>query len=158
MKNYIMCVCETCGFETPSYDEMFAHEASHLGLSVEEYREYIKLQMNVKYLEERIIFDRSSYTCDSLKGSKIKLLNFEKDHDIAKYKENPIIDMKTIHDQFLSLPDETIENSLNKVRPYIKYDENGEIVDLTLVRIYNREPNTVIFEYRKGHEADEKIL
>lgn len=158
MKNYIMFVCETCGFETPSYDKMFAHEASHLGLSVEEYREYINLEMNIKYLEERIIYDQCSYTYDSLKESKIKLLTFEKDHEIAKYKENPIIDMKTIHDQFLSLPDETIENSLNTVRPHIKYDKNGDITDLILIRIYNREPNTVVFEYRKGYETDEKTL
>ena len=36
MKQYTVYVCETCGYESRDVEDMRKHEASHLGLTVEE--------------------------------------------------------------------------------------------------------------------------
>ena len=50
MKSYTMFVCETCGFETKNREEMKKHEASHLGLTVEEMKTYQELKEHARYM------------------------------------------------------------------------------------------------------------
>lgn len=50
MKQYTMYVCETCGYESRSFEDMEAHEASHLGLTVSELHEYNALRSFASYM------------------------------------------------------------------------------------------------------------
>ena len=36
MKQYTVYVCETCGYESRNVEDMRKHEASHLGLTIED--------------------------------------------------------------------------------------------------------------------------
>lgn len=50
MKQYTVHVCETCGYESRDVENMRKHEASHLGLTVEEMELYRALKSFAAYM------------------------------------------------------------------------------------------------------------
>lgn len=59
MRQYTMYVCETCGYESKSFANMEEHEASHLGLTVNELHEYNALKSFASYMGS-VIFSRNN--------------------------------------------------------------------------------------------------
>lgn len=88
MKTYIMCVCETCGYETKNYKEMLEHEANHLGLTVDEFETYNALKSSVIHYTNCIRSTNSDeqyqLAIRKLSDAEDKLLNFEKLHNIKQ--------------------------------------------------------------------------
>lgn len=47
MKQYTMYVCETCGYESRDAEDVRKHEAFHLGLTLEELKAFLDLNMMI---------------------------------------------------------------------------------------------------------------
>ena len=89
MKNYVMFVCETCGFQTSNLEEMQTHEAAHLGLTFVEYEQYNTLRSMLRYLKELRLTDDRDEVREKLEQYSVELFEFEEKHNIIKYKKNP---------------------------------------------------------------------
>lgn len=80
MKKYTVYVCEVCGYESTSFDDISEHEAEHLGLTVEEWHRYEKLKSFVQYMEEIIAGNNNDLTRNKLSEATENLLTFKKEH------------------------------------------------------------------------------
>lgn len=85
MKERTVYVCEICDYESENYHDMKEHEASHLGLTVEELHDYNVLKSHAQYMgivvssitnndETRAKFDRAIED----------LIAFEREHNLLK--------------------------------------------------------------------------
>ena len=84
MKQYTVYVCETCGYESKSFDDMEKHEASHLGLTVEEFYEYTGLKYIASYKGSIMFFRNNEDTRRDFDSAVERLVAFEKAHGIVK--------------------------------------------------------------------------
>lgn len=82
MKQYTMHVCETCGYESKSFDDMEKHEANHLGLTVEELHEYAALRSFAEYISGVISHTNTTKTRAACYRAIADLENFQKEHHI----------------------------------------------------------------------------
>lgn len=82
MKKYTVYACETCGYESKSYDEMEAHEAAHLGLTVKELHDYNALKSFAKYMGTVVSSTNNEETRSKFDKAIEDLIMFEKEHDL----------------------------------------------------------------------------
>ncbi len=82
MKSYQVYVCEECGKESRNKDDILQCEAEHLGLSVEEKREYDHLKNLVERWERTVNRTCNQDTRSALDACATKLLAFEKEHNM----------------------------------------------------------------------------
>ena len=86
MKQYMMYVCETCGFESKSREAMVQHEAAHLGLTGEELREYNSLKDHAEFMGMVVRDSRCSYTEKEFDKAVRALAAFEEAHGLRIIK------------------------------------------------------------------------
>lgn len=82
MKRYTMYVCETCGYESRSFDDMEEHEASHLGLTVAELHNYNALKSFARYMGGVISHTSNDKTRAKFDKAIEDLVAFEEAHKI----------------------------------------------------------------------------
>ena len=82
MKQYTVYVCETCGYESRDVEDMRNHEASHLGLTVEEMETYRALKSFAAYMGSVVANRNNEETRNKFDESIEKLVTFEKEHGI----------------------------------------------------------------------------
>ena len=80
MKKYTIYVCEICGYESASFDDISKHEAEHLGLTVEEWHRYNKLKSFVQYMEDIVSGNNNDLTRNKLNEATENLSIFKKEH------------------------------------------------------------------------------
>lgn len=80
MKEYTMYVCETCGYESKDYMDMKSHEASHLGLTVEEAETYRALKAHASHINYGPCLDAEETR--RFNEAVKKLIAFEKEHGL----------------------------------------------------------------------------
>lgn len=83
MTQYTMYVCETCGFESKDFNEMEAHEASHLGLTYDELLQYRKLQEAASQAGIATYYKNNATTQKQFDEAIEALVLFEKEHGIT---------------------------------------------------------------------------
>ena len=82
MKRYTVYVCETCGYESRSFDDMEKHEADHLGLTVKELHDYHTLKSFASYMGS-VVYSRNNEETRAKYDEAIeKLVDFEQKHNI----------------------------------------------------------------------------
>lgn len=84
MKQYTVYVCETCGCESKSFDDMEAHEAGHLGLTVKELHEYNALKSFAKYMGGIVSNASNDETREKFDKAIDDLIAFEEKHNIKQ--------------------------------------------------------------------------
>lgn len=84
MKQYTVYVCETCGYESRSCDEMREHEATHLKLTKDELNEYKNLQYYARCMGVRVSHTNNVITRDRFDKAIEDLVVFEKEHGLCK--------------------------------------------------------------------------
>jgi len=82
MKQYTVYVCEICGLENINYDYMRAHEAAHLGLTVEEMETYQALKASAAHMGSVIASKNNEETQSHYDEAVEKLVAFEQLHGI----------------------------------------------------------------------------
>ena len=82
MKQYTVYVCETCGYESRDVEDMRKHEASHLGLTVEEMESYRALKSFAAYMGSVVANRNNEETRSKFDEAVEKLVAFEKEHGI----------------------------------------------------------------------------
>ena len=82
MKQYTVYVCETCGYESRDVEDMRKHEASHLGLTVEEMETYRALKSFAAYMGSVVANRNNEETRNKFDESVEKLVTFEKEPGI----------------------------------------------------------------------------
>lgn len=82
MKQYATYVCETCGYESTSFDDMEEHEASHLGLTVKEMHDYHALKSFARYMGTVIYCVNNEETNAKFNKAVDDLITFEKEHGL----------------------------------------------------------------------------
>lgn len=81
MKNSIR-FCETCGYESKDAEDMRKHEASHLGLTVEEMDQYRAMKSFAAYMGS-VVFNKKSEETETKYDEAINaVIDFEKKHGI----------------------------------------------------------------------------
>ena len=84
MKHYTMYVCETCGYESRNVDDMEAHEAGHLGLTVSELHEYRALKSFAEYTSSVLCYTNNEKTRAAFDKAIKDLVAFEEVHNIKE--------------------------------------------------------------------------
>ena len=84
MKQYTVYICETCGFESKDFDEMRSHEASHLGLTVQEMESYRARKSFAAYMGSVISRTNNEKTRKKYDEAIENLISFEKEHGLIK--------------------------------------------------------------------------
>lgn len=84
MKQYTIYVCETCGYESRSVDDMEAHEAGHWGLTVTEFHEYNALKSFAKYMSGIVSNTGNADTRGKFEKAIDDLIAFEEAHSIEQ--------------------------------------------------------------------------
>lgn len=82
MKKIVLYVCETCGYKTKDYRTMREHEASHIGLTLEELNTYQSMQLHISHLREILVLRDHIEIRNRLKEELEKLDAFEKEHNL----------------------------------------------------------------------------
>ncbi len=82
MKTYQVYVCEECGKESRNKEDILQCEAEHLGLSVEEKREYDHLNNLVESWSHTLSRTCNRDTRSALDSCVTKLLAFEVEHNM----------------------------------------------------------------------------
>lgn len=82
MKNYMMYVCETCGYKSEDAKEIMQHEADHLGLTVEEMEQYRALKSFASYMGSVVSHAKNEATDKAFDDAIQNLLDFEQKHGI----------------------------------------------------------------------------
>ena len=90
MRSYTMYVCEVCGKESRDAMEIKEHEASHLGLTIPEYEEYLKKQGFVRRLSATVSITNNEITRKRVDDAIEDLLAFENAHGIKDGKLNSV--------------------------------------------------------------------
>ena len=83
MKNYVMFVCETCGYESKDFRHMQEHEDSHLELTAEESAEYQSLKANIEVTNRMSILRHNNETRSKYNKAIEDLIAFERQHGIG---------------------------------------------------------------------------
>ena len=78
-----MYVCETCGYESKSRDDVEKHEASHLGLTVSELHEYNTLKSFASYMGSVVLSSNNNETQQKFDKAIDDLVAFESKHGIT---------------------------------------------------------------------------
>lgn len=84
MTRYSVYVCETCGYESRSFDEVEAHEANHLGLTVKELHDYHALKSFASYMGSVVASTNHEQTRAKFDEAVEKLVAFEQEHRIKE--------------------------------------------------------------------------
>ncbi len=84
MRQYVMYVCETCGYESRSFDDIEQHEASHLGLTVKELHDYNALKSFARYTGGIVANANNEETRKKFDKAIEDLVNFEIEHHIKE--------------------------------------------------------------------------
>lgn len=84
MRMYTVYVCETCEYESKSFDDMEEHEAKHLGLTVEELHTYSALKSLAEYTGSVVANRNNEKTRAAFDKAVEKLVAFEQEHSIKK--------------------------------------------------------------------------
>ena len=84
MRTKIIFVCETCGKESENRDDIFSCEASHLGLTVDEAREWERLKSFVANRSHTVAWTRNQATVDAFDEAVDELTSFEVSHGLIK--------------------------------------------------------------------------
>ena len=84
MTRYTVYICETCGYESRSFDEMEEHEANHLGLTVKELHDYHTLKSFARYMGSVVSSTNNKQTRAKFDEAIEKLVDFEQKHHIKK--------------------------------------------------------------------------
>lgn len=82
MKQYIVYVCETCGYESRNAKEIMQHESTHLGLTVEEMEQYRALKSFAAYMGSVVSRTKNEATDKAFDDAIQNLLDFEQEHGI----------------------------------------------------------------------------
>lgn len=82
MKQYTMYVCETCGYESRSFEDMEKHEANHLGLTVKELHNYNALKSFARYMGGVISHTSNEETRGKFDKAVEDLVAFEQEHNL----------------------------------------------------------------------------
>lgn len=84
MRQYTMYVCETCGYESRSFDDIEQHEANHLGLTVKELHDYNALKSFARYMGSTVANTNNEETRKKFDKAIEDLVNFEMEHHIKE--------------------------------------------------------------------------
>ncbi len=82
MKRHIIYECEKCGMKSESYNEIWACEANHMGLTSKEMIEYTDLQVAVKYWSSVVSSTNNDETRGKLDRAIERVMAFEEKHNI----------------------------------------------------------------------------
>lgn len=82
MKQCLIYVCETCGYESKNRDEMREHEAAHLGLTVKEMEEYNSLKSFAAHMGSVVSTTNNETTRRRFDRAIDDLIVFERRHGI----------------------------------------------------------------------------
>lgn len=82
MRTYTVYVCETCGLELRDAMKMREHEASHLGLTLDEMLTYQSLKNRVKSAGMASYLANNDSTQQELDDAANELVAFEKAHNL----------------------------------------------------------------------------
>lgn len=82
MKQYTVYVCETCEYESKNVEDMRAHEASHLGLTVKEMETYKAMKSFAAYMSSVIANIKNEEMEREYNKAIQDVIDFEKEHDI----------------------------------------------------------------------------
>lgn len=88
MRQYIMYVCEICGYESKDAEEVKEHEAAHMNLTTEEAMQYKILKSYAAYRGSVVSRIKNEETEQKIDEAIQNLLDFEKEHGISKYSNN----------------------------------------------------------------------
>lgn len=83
MKQYIMYECEVCGKTSKNANEIIECECKHLGLTIEEKKEWEHLKEVVKHCSCVISHTKNEETERSYDEAIEALMQFEKKHNIV---------------------------------------------------------------------------
>lgn len=84
MRQYIMYVCEICGYESKDAKEVKEHEAAHMNLTTEEAMQYKILKSYAAYRGCVVSRIKNEETEQKFDEAIQNLLDFEKEHGILK--------------------------------------------------------------------------
>ena len=84
MKQKIIYVCETCKYENKDALEMRHHEAEHLGLTLNELREYEVLKQAVANKSLELAKGSTVKVRQEFQDTLDQLLQFEKEHNLCQ--------------------------------------------------------------------------
>lgn len=87
MRQYIMYVCEICGYESKDAEEVKEHEAAHMNLTTEEARQYKILKSYAAYMGSVVSRIKNEETEQKFDEAIQNLLDFEKEHGISKKRK-----------------------------------------------------------------------
>lgn len=82
MRMYQVYVCECCGKESQSHDEIELCEATHMGLSVAEKRTWDALKSAAKYFGSVVSTRNNEQTRAAYDKAIEELVSFEQSHGI----------------------------------------------------------------------------
>lgn len=82
MKQYVVYVCETCGYKSKDRKEVMQHEAMHLGLTVEEMEQYRALKSFAAYMGSVVSHTKNEETNKAFDEAILDLLYFEQEYGI----------------------------------------------------------------------------
>lgn len=83
MRMYHVYVCEHCGKESLSYDEIEECEAAHMGLTVAEKHTWYALKSAAKYFGSAVLRENNERTRAVYDEAIEKLVQFEQSHGIT---------------------------------------------------------------------------
>lgn len=83
MKSYMVYVCDTCGKESRSGDEISLCEATHLGLTVEQKSQYDYLKAMVNRWSGVVSRNNNGHTRDAYDAAVTRQLAFEVAHGLS---------------------------------------------------------------------------
>ena len=84
MKTQTIYICEVCGNKSEDKDIILTCEASHLGLTVKEKKEWDRLNSKVKMWERTVCRTNNRNTRDGLDSAVSELLAFEATHGMNR--------------------------------------------------------------------------
>lgn len=83
MTSYTVYVCDSCDYESRDYNDMRKHEAAHLGLTVDEFEQYNKLNARVGSLTSALCITTNELSTKNKLNKAVKRLNdFKQEHNI----------------------------------------------------------------------------
>ena len=84
MKEYMIYECETCKKTSRDRKEIVTCEAAHIGLTYEEWQEYLKLKNNAAMAGCKMGYTKNAETEAIFDEAVNQLVAFEKKHGILK--------------------------------------------------------------------------
>ena len=90
MKQKTIYVCETCKYENKDALEMRHHEAEHLGLTLNELREYEILKRELSAACTEFVSHNTAKARATLQSTLDHLITFEKEHNLNNPASGPL--------------------------------------------------------------------